>query len=171
MAGSTVDGGVAHNGKENDMKGRILDFSVQKGSGEISGDDGYRYTFMGSQWRGGAVPASGTGVDFQIEGTEAVAVYPVVAEGGTSGAKSKIAAGLFALLLGSFGIHKFYLGYIGPGLVFLLVNTVGWVITAFLFGLPNLVLGVIAFIEGIIYLTKTDQEFEQTYVLNKKPWF
>jgi hypothetical protein len=22
-----------------------------------------------------------------------------------------------------------------------------------------------------IYLTKTDQEFEQTYVLNKKPWF
>lgn len=153
------------------MKGRILDFSVQKGAGEISGEDGYRYTFMGSQWRGEAAPAPGARVDFQVEGTEAKAVYQAVAEGVGISSKNKIAAGVFALLLGSFGIHKFYLGYIGPGLVFLLVNTVGWVVTAFLFGLPNLVLGVIAFIEGIIYLTKTDQEFEQTYVLNKKPWF
>lgn len=152
------------------MRGQILEFSVRTGSGIIAGDDGYRYTFVGAEWNGEAAPAPGMGVDFQLEGTEATSVYRLAAAG-APGAKSKVAAGLFALLLGSFGIHKFYLGYLGPGLVFLLVNTVGWVITAFLFGLPNLVLGVIAFIEGIIYLTKSDEEFEQTYVLNRKPWF
>jgi len=46
--------------------------------------------------------------------------------------------------------------------LFLLVNTVGWLVTA---------LGVIALIEGIIYLTKTDEEFEHTYVVGKKQWF
>ncbi|ASK34521.1 hypothetical protein CEK62_09055 [Alcanivorax sp. N3-2A] len=152
------------------MRGQILEFSVQSGAGIISGEDGYRYTFVGAQWKGEAAPVPGMAVDFQLEGTEATAVYRV-AVAGAPGAKSKVAAGLLALLLGGFGVHKFYLGYIGPGLVFLLVNTVGWVITAFLFGLPNLVLGVIAFVEGIIYLTKSDEEFEQTYVLNKKPWF
>jgi len=44
-------------------------------------------------------------------------------------------------------------------------------LTVFLLGIPNLVLGVIAFIEGIIYLTKSDEEFEQTYVVEKKQWF
>ena len=31
--------------------------------------------------------------------------------------------------------------------------------------------GLIAFIEFIIYLTKTDEDFEQTYVVGRKPWF
>jgi len=30
---------------------------------------------------------------------------------------------------------------------------------------------VIGLIEGILYLTKSDEEFVQTYILNKKPWF
>ena len=31
--------------------------------------------------------------------------------------KSKIAAGLLAIFLGWLGIHKFYLGYTGPGII------------------------------------------------------
>jgi hypothetical protein len=31
--------------------------------------------------------------------------------------------------------------------------------------------GIIGLIEGIIYLTKTDEEFYQTYVVEKKAWF
>ncbi|MDI9480938.1 MAG: TM2 domain-containing protein, partial [Bacillota bacterium] len=90
---------------------------------------------------------------------------------GVSGEKSKIAAGLLAIFLGGLGIHKFYLGFTAQGLIFLLTNTIGWVVTIFLLGLPNIILGIIALIEGILYLTKTDQEFEQIYVINKKKWF
>jgi hypothetical protein len=39
------------------------------------------------------------------------------------------------------------------------------------FSHPNIILGVIALVEGIIYLTKTDEEFEQIYVVGKKQWF
>ena len=31
--------------------------------------------------------------------------------------------------------------------------------------------GVISLIEGIMYLTKTDEEFVNTYIVNQKPWF
>lgn len=96
---------------------------------------------------------------------------PYAGSGATPGSKNKIAAGLLAIFLGGLGIHKFYLGYIGPGLVFLLTNTIGWFVTIFLLGLPNFALGIIALIEGIIYLTKPDEEFEQTYVVGRKPWF
>jgi hypothetical protein len=34
-----------------------------------------------------------------------------------------------------------------------------------------MVIGVIAFVEFIIYLTKSDEEFEQIYVTGKKVWF
>ena len=40
-----------------------------------------------------------------------------------------------------------------------------------LLGLPSLVVAIIAFIEFIIYITKSDAEFEQSYVLNQRPWF
>ncbi len=112
-------------------------------------------------------------VDFDVQGNNAVAVYRALGGTGTvtPGSKSKVAAGLFAIFLGGFGIHKFYLGYIGPGLIYLLTNTVGWIVTIFLLGLPNIALAIIALIEGILYLTKSDEEFEQTYVVGRKPWF
>ena len=156
------------------MKGQVLDYSVQNNSGVISGADGSRYTFVGSDWKGDVTPSRGMAVDFDVQGTNAVAVYRALAGTGSSatpGAKSKVAAGLLAILLGGLGIHKFYLGYTGPGLVNLLVNTIGWLVTIFLLGIPNIALWIIALIEGIIYLTKSDEEFEQTYVVGKKPWF
>ncbi len=38
-------------------------------------------------------------------------------------------------------------------------------------GIAALVMEVIALIEGIIYLTKSDEEFYQLYEVQKKEWF
>jgi TM2 domain-containing membrane protein YozV len=80
------------------------------------------------------------------------------------GADKKIVAGIFGILLGQLGIHKFILGYTGEGITMLLVT----VLTC---GIGGIVMWPIGLIEGIIYLTKSDEEFVHTYVLNKKGWF
>lgn len=82
--------------------------------------------------------------------------------------KDHIAAGLLAIFLGSLGIHKFYLGYNTAGFIMLAVTILGSLIT---FGLAGLVVGVIAIIEGIMYLVKSQSEFESEYVYNKREWF
>jgi TM2 domain-containing membrane protein YozV len=80
------------------------------------------------------------------------------------GAEKKVAAGVLAILLGSLGIHKFYLGYTTAGLIMLLV-------TLLTCGLAGSVMGLIGIIEGIVYLTRTDAEFAATYVAGRKEWF
>lgn len=80
--------------------------------------------------------------------------------------KNKIAAGLLAIFLGTLGIHKFYLGYTSAGVIMLLVTLLGWVVL-----IGPLVMGVIALIEGIIYLTKSDEQFYLTYVVGERAWF
>ena len=152
------------------MKGQILDYSIQSNSGTISATDGKRYHFPGSEWKGTGVPTRGMTVDFDVEGNLAKAVYVAIGSSATS-SKNKLAAGLLAIFLGSLGIHKFYLGFTGPGLVYLLINTIGFAVTWLLLFIPNIILGIFALIEGIIYLTKSDEEFEQLYVVQKKKWF
>ncbi len=74
--------------------------------------------------------------------------------------KSKLVAGILAILLGGIGIHKFYLGYPIPGILLIVITLV------------TLVVGpVIGLIEGIIYLTAKDEEFHRTYVVYRKSWF
>lgn len=82
--------------------------------------------------------------------------------------KSKIAAGILGILLGGFGIHKFYLGYTVSGIIMLLVSIIGGFITL---GVASGVIWIIGLVEGIIYLTKADQDFYEIYVKNKKTWF
>ena len=82
--------------------------------------------------------------------------------------KSKVAAGLLGIFLGTLGIHKFYLGYTKQGVIMLLISIIAGIFT---FGLATGVMEIIAFIEGIIYLTKSDEEFYLTYELGQKPWF
>lgn len=80
----------------------------------------------------------------------------------------KLIAGICGILLGSFGIHKFYLGYNKEGLIMLLITLLtSW----FTCGGGAIVMGIIGLIEGIMYLNKSDKEFYKTYILNHKGWF
>ncbi len=76
----------------------------------------------------------------------------------------KVAAGVVAILLGGFGIHKFILGCTGAGLVMLLVTVLS-------FGFLSPIMVTIGIVEGIVYLTRSDQMFLQDYVVNKRSWF
>ncbi|AWK03461.1 TM2 domain-containing protein [Flavobacterium crocinum] len=72
----------------------------------------------------------------------------------------KVLAGIMGILFGYLGIHKFVLGYTQEGIIQLVIGVVTCGIG-----------GIIGFIEGIIYLTKSDEEFYQTYQVGKKGWF
>jgi len=88
------------------------------------------------------------------------------------GENKKILAGILAIVLGSLGVHKFILGYQKEGLILLGVTVVGYATLCLAIGAFILMAtGIIGLIEGIIYLTKSDEEFYQTYQVNKKPWF
>ena len=80
----------------------------------------------------------------------------------SSGEKSRIFAFFLALFLGYFGIHKFYLGYTKQGIIMLL----GSLTFVFIY-----IIFIIALIEAISYIIKSDEEFKVVYVDNKSPWF
>jgi len=73
-----------------------------------------------------------------------------------------VAAGVLGILLGDFGAHKFYLGQIGIGILYLLFF---W----------TLIPGIVGLVEGIIYLTLSDYEFERRYgnpqAARQRPFF
>lgn len=81
-----------------------------------------------------------------------------------SRASNKVAAGICGILLGSLGVHKFILGYTAAGLIMLLVS----VLSCFMLA-P--IMSIIGLIEGIIYLSKSDEDFVRTYVDGRKEWF
>ena len=76
----------------------------------------------------------------------------------------KILACVLALVVGPLGIHKFVLGCTGAGLVMLLVSLLS-------FGILAGPMAIVAMIEGIIYLTRSDRVFLESYVLQKRSWF
>ncbi len=91
---------------------------------------------------------------------------------GASGENKKILAGILAILLGSLGVHKFILGYQKEGFILLGVTIASFVLSCVGIGLLFLwIPSIIGLVEGIIYLTKSDDEFYNTYQANKKPWF
>ncbi|MDZ4170377.1 MAG: TM2 domain-containing protein [Coriobacteriia bacterium] len=81
-----------------------------------------------------------------------------------AGDKQKVVAGILAILLGAFGIHKFYLGYNKEGIILLAVSLIS-------FGMLAWIPSIIGLVEGIMYLTKTDEEFYAMYVAGRKAWF
>ena len=70
----------------------------------------------------------------------------------------KRVAGILGILLGGFGAHRFYLGDTTGGIIRLLLSCV-------------CVGGIIGLIEGIMYLMKTEEQFYQEYIVQKKAWF
>ena len=77
-----------------------------------------------------------------------------------AGADKKVLAGVLGILLGGLGVHRFVLGDTGGGLV-----RIGITIVTCGMG------GIIGLVEGIIYLTMSDEEFVQTYLNEGKKWF
>lgn len=64
--------------------------------------------------------------------------------------KNRMTAAILALFLGGLGIHKFYLGKTFQGILYIVFC---WTF------IPSLV----GFIEGIVYLTKTDSSFAKMF--------
>ena len=79
------------------------------------------------------------------------------------GADKKIVAGILGIVVGGFGIHKFILGYQREGLIMLLVSVLSC-------GMLAGVMHIIGIVEGIIYLTQSDEDFVRTYVQGRKGW-
>ncbi len=114
-----------------------------------------------------AEDAKETAKDFKEGAKEA---YDNLSKAG--GENKKVLAGILAIVLGSLGVHKFILGYQKEGLILLGITVVGYATLCIAIGAFILMAtGIIGLIEGIIYLTKSDEEFYQTYQVNKKPWF
>ena len=76
------------------------------------------------------------------------------------GAEKKMVAGICGILLGGLGVHRFILGDTTGGIIRIVISvcTLG-------------AGGIIGIIEGIIYLTKSDEDFVEQYINQKKSWF
>lgn len=84
-----------------------------------------------------------------------------------SGDNKKVLAGILGILLGWIGVHKFILGYNKEGAIMLVLGLLGFLTC----GITSAISGVIGLIEGIIYLTKSDADFYNTYQAGQKGWF
>ncbi len=73
----------------------------------------------------------------------------------------RVLCGVMGILLGYLGIHRFILGDVTGGVLRILIS----LLTCGAVG------SVIGLVEGIIYLTKSDAEFIQTYQVQKRAWF
>ena len=76
----------------------------------------------------------------------------------------RITAGILGILLGCFGVHKFMLGMKKEGFILCLSTILSC-------GILMYITSIIGLIEGVIYLAKNDNDFYQTYIVDKKKWF
>jgi TM2 domain-containing membrane protein YozV len=76
----------------------------------------------------------------------------------------KTAAGVLALVFGFLAVHKFYLGKYTAGFIALILCIVT-------LGFGCFIMSPIAWYEGVKYLRMSPEEFEQTYIVQKKDWF
>ena len=124
-----------------------------------------------SPWADAQAAAANVGSAFQS------GVASVQAQGDV--AQKKLVAGLLGIFLGSLGVHKFYLGMNQPGIIMLVCTVAGYllftllaiILIGFVFLLVPAAVGLVGLIEGILYLTKSDADFQREYVVGKKPWF
>ncbi|WP_344692769.1 TM2 domain-containing protein [Sphingomonas cynarae] len=136
---------------------------ARTGDGLVAGDDGRRYTFQPADWASRGEPAIGIEVDFDADDRRALSIYPIPVATPPVAAqpasplrndRNKYVAAVIAFLLGSLGIHRFYLGRTGSGIAML-------VLTCTVVGL--LITGPWAFIDMIRYLIMSDEEFAARY--------
>lgn len=158
------------------MRGLVLHYDFRSAKGTISSELGERFIFDGSSWHGARAPQPGDRVDFTVVGTAAADIFQdpreVIATRQEPQARSvilekKLIAGVLAFFLGSLGIHKFYLGYTKQGIIMLLCTFPG----VLFFFIPFLIISLIAFIEAVIYLVLSDEEFSRRHENLDHPWF
>lgn len=146
------------------MRGQVLGVDTRTGDGIVSGEDGRRYAFKPADWAARGEPAVGMQVDFETHENRALTIFPVP---GTSPAplpadprasdrarSDRLVAALLAFLLGTLGIHRFYLGRTGSGIAMLLLSCtfVGLAVTV-----PW------ALIDMVRFLVMSDEDFAERY--------
>ena len=151
------------------MRGQILGVDARTGDGMVAGEDGRRYAFRPEDWADRGEPAIGLQVDFEADANRARSLFPVPDVSGVPAAlplsaappqrarhsdRNKVVAALLAFFIGTLGVHRFYLGRNGSGLVMLVLSltVVGLLIT-----LPW------SLIDMIRYLGIPDDEFAARY--------
>jgi TM2 domain-containing membrane protein YozV len=144
------------------MRGQVLGVDRATGEGQISGEDGQRYTFRPNDWSDQIGPAIGALIDFDTEGRNARRIYrqpgtvpaTMAAPPPRTGGKNKYVAAALAFLFGVLGVHRFYLGRTGSGILMLVLSltVVGLIVT-----------GLWALIDTIRYLVMPDDEFAVRY--------
>lgn len=143
------------------MRGQVLGVDRVSGEGQISGEDGLRYTFTPGDWSDSKGPAVGAHIDFATEGTRALRIFRLPdlqaeprAPRAPATDRNKYVAAVLAFFFGVFGIHRFYLGRNGTGVLMLVLSLtlVGLVVT-----------GIWALVDTIRYLVMSDAEFAQRY--------
>jgi TM2 domain-containing membrane protein YozV len=75
-------------------------------------------------------------------------------------AQKKMLTGILAIVPAGLGIHRFLLGDTTGGILRIVITVVTCGVG-----------GIIGIVEGIMYLTKSDEEFYQVYMVQKKAWF
>lgn len=147
------------------MRGQVLGVDTRTGEGLVAGDDGRRYRFTPEDWAQRGEPAIGIAVDFEAEGDRALSVFPMPAAGGVRQVtvpvspelyndRNKFVAAALAFVLGTLGVHRFYLGRTGSGIAMLVmsITVVGLLVT-----------GPWALIDMIRYLIMSDRVFAARY--------
>jgi|ERR1044071_587578 TM2 domain-containing membrane protein YozV len=147
--------------------GTTLPASPQPESWRQSGDLGQQPTqdYQSSGYSTPQTPSSGYP---SYTPQQDLSYQPAAGDWKTQGADKKMVAGILAIVLNGLGIHKFYLGYNTEGIIMLAAWVLGLIFTC---GIASMAVSVIGIIEGIMYLTKSDEEFVRTYIQNKKGWF
>ncbi|WP_371376782.1 TM2 domain-containing protein [Thalassotalea aquiviva] len=134
------------------MEGIILGLDSNNSQGAIKGTDGNRYYFNIEEWKGQFEIRQNMRVDFEVNDGRAIGIFPLGQLANltscTNAPKSKFTAAILAFCLGGIGIHKFYLGSWGWGLIHL-------------FFFWTWIPAIVSFIEFIRYLTLTDDEFSE----------
>jgi phage shock protein PspC (stress-responsive transcriptional regulator) len=128
----------SHQGQRIAVKGRVISFSIQNGSGMISGLNGVRYNFVTSNWGSPTMaPSVGQLVEFEANGPDAVQIFPAQGSSGGSGSGefyrssdnvifSGVCAGLAHKWNSDPVLIRIAMVFIPLGWIFYLIGSMSW---------------------------------------------